>query len=92
LPQIVTAHSLWPDMAYLCWGRGGLVMMVAVAGGDVRIGWAKRAAAAAEAGPASVRSVGDYLVCSLSGCRSLAGGRSPMSKAGRCRGCDGLIR
>jgi hypothetical protein len=70
LPQIVTAHSLWPDMAYLCWGRGGLVMMVAVAGGDVRIGWAKRAAAAAEAGPASVRSVGDYLVCSLSGCRS----------------------
>ena len=73
--------------------RGRLVVTVAVAGGGVRIGWVKRAAAAAEAGPASVRSVQDYLVCSLSGCPSRwPGERSPMSEAGRSRSCDGLIQ
>jgi hypothetical protein len=59
------------------------VMKVAVAVGDVRIDWAKRVAAAAEAGPASVRSVRDYLVCSLSGfIRTGRGERSPMSEQG----------
>jgi hypothetical protein len=73
--------------------RWRLAMKVAVAGGDVRIGWAKRVAAAAEAGPASVRSVHDYLVCSLSGCHSgWPGERSPISEAGRSRACDGLIQ
>jgi hypothetical protein len=48
-------------------------MKVAVAGGDDQIGWTRRVAAAAEAGSASVRSVDDYLVGSLSGFIRLAG-------------------
>ena len=43
------------------------MMKVAVAGGDGQIGWTRRVAAAAGAGSASVRSVDDYLVGSLSG-------------------------
>jgi hypothetical protein len=43
------------------------VMKVAVAGGDDQIGWTRRFAAAGEAGSASVPTVDDYLVGSLSG-------------------------
>jgi hypothetical protein len=47
--------------------RSRLVMKVPVAGGDVRIGRTRRVAAAAEAESASVGSVDDDLVGSLSG-------------------------
>jgi hypothetical protein len=60
-------------------------MKVAVAGGDDQIGWTRRVAAAAEAGSASVRSVDDYLVGSLSGFIRLAGERNATSEAGRSR-------
>ena len=68
-----------------------VVMEVAV--GDVRIDWARRVAAAAEAGPASVRSVRDYLVCSLSRfIRTGRGEEEPDVRAGRSRAWDGVIQ
>ena len=61
-PSFVARYS-----ARVLRARSRLVMKVAVADGDDQIGCSRRVAAAAEAGSASVLSVYDYLLGSLSG-------------------------